>query len=443
MEITLPKNVRKILSKLEENGYEAYAVGGCVRDSLMGRIPNDWDITTSALPNEVKSLFKKTIDTGIQHGTVTILLDGEGYEVTTYRVDGEYEDSRHPREVTFTPKLSEDLMRRDFTINAMAYNETEGLVDLFGGISDMEQKIIRCVGNPMERFSEDALRILRAVRFAAQLGFSIDEKTKEAITVLAPNLAHISAERIQVELVKLAVSPNPGELRTAYETGITNVILPELDEAMSTEQNTPHHLYNVGEHMITSMEKVRAEKALRLAMMLHDIGKPLVHSRDEEGQDHFYGHGDVSAEMARDILRRLKFDNDTIHKVTTLIRFHDYRPDLNERAVRRMLNKVGRELFPAVMEVQMADVLAQSTYKQDEKIHQIQETTRLAEEIFAKNQCFCLKDLKVTGRDLIADGMAPGKELGRVLDELLKEVIREPEHNEKDFLLEYSRTFRE
>ena len=351
MQIILPKNVNKIIHVLEEHGFQAYAVGGCIRDSLLGRTPHDWDITTSALPEQVKALFKKTVDTGIQHGTVTILLDGEGYEVTTYRLDGEYEDSRHPKEVTFTSLLSEDLKRRDFTVNAMAYNEKDGLVDLFGGQKDMEEKVIRCVGDPLERFTEDALRILRAVRFAAQLGFSIEERTREAIGILAGNLEHISAERIQAELVKLAVSPHPEEFYTACETGITRVILPEFDEAMETPQNNPHHCYNVGRHMIESMRQIEPDKVLRLTMLFHDIGKPVVRSTGEDGVDHFFGHADVSAQMACDILKRLKFDNETLNTVEKLITYHDFRPHPNERSVRRFLNKVGKDLFPLVMKV--------------------------------------------------------------------------------------------
>ncbi|MDD5966260.1 MAG: CCA tRNA nucleotidyltransferase [Blautia sp.] len=442
MQIILPKNVNKIIHVLEENGFEAYAVGGCIRDSLLGRTPNDWDITTSALPEQVKALFKKTIDTGIQHGTVTILLDKEGYEVTTYRLDGEYEDSRHPKEVTFTALLSEDLKRRDFTINALAYNEKEGLVDLFGGQKDMEEKVIRCVGDPLERFTEDALRILRAVRFAAQLGFSIEERTQEAIGILAGNLEHISAERIQAELVKLAVSPHPEELYTAYETGITRVILPELDVTMETEQKNPHHCHTVGAHLIESMRMIEPDKVLRLAMLLHDIGKPVVRSTGEDGVDHFFGHADVSAQMAHDILKRLKFDNDTLYTVEKLIAYHDYRPEISERAVRRFLNKTGKELFPLILKVQRADIAAQSDYQRAEKEERLKEVELLAEKIFEENQCFSLKDLAVSGRDLIDDGMEPGKQLGEVLSELLGEVLRDPAHNTKEYLLEYSRTLR-
>ena len=244
--IKIPERANLIIHALEDAGYEAYVVGGCVRDSILGREPNDWDITTSALPEQVKALFRRTVDTGLKHGTVTVLQQDEGFEVTTYRIDGEYEDGRHPKEVAFTRDLSEDLKRRDFTINAMAYNDRKGLVDLYGGLDDIENKVIRCVGDPYERFGEDALRMLRAVRFSAQLGYSIEEKTKEAIQELSPNLEKISAERIHTELVKLLVSDNPMELRTAYETGMTKVFLPEFDLAMETDQKHIHHCYSVG-----------------------------------------------------------------------------------------------------------------------------------------------------------------------------------------------------
>ena len=241
MKITLPEKVKKIIHTLKSHGYEAYAVGGCVRDSILGREPEDWDITTSALPEETKALFERTFDTGIEHGTITVLMGKEGFEVTTYRIDGKYEDNRHPKQVTFTRCLREDLLRRDFTINAMAYNEEEGIVDIFGGMEDLKEGVIRCVGNAKERFGEDALRILRAVRFSAQLGFSIEEETKAGIVALAPTLQQISAERIQVELVKMLVSPNPERIRLAYELGITKVILPEFDEMMNTAYNTLYY----------------------------------------------------------------------------------------------------------------------------------------------------------------------------------------------------------
>ena len=320
MVLTIPEKVEFIINKLETAGFEAYAVGGCVRDSILGRKPDDWEITTSAKPEQVKALFRRTVDTGLQHGTVTVMIDKEGFEVTTYRVDGEYEDGRHPKEVTFTASLEEDLKRRDFTINAMAYNTSSGLVDMFGGLEDIKKKIIRCVGNPLERFTEDALRIMRAVRFSAQLGFEIEKETKAALSVIAPNLKNVSAERIETELVKLLVSPHPDYLRTAWETGITKEFLPEFDACMNTEQNTPHHCWTVGEHTLHSLLNVPCDKVLRLTMLLHDIGKPKVKTTDENGRDHFKTHGSVGEKMAKEILRRLKFDNDTIRKVSHLVK---------------------------------------------------------------------------------------------------------------------------
>lgn len=284
MHIYLPDKVKKIIETIESGGYEAYAVGGCVRDSILGRVPDDWDITTSASPQEIKNLFRRTVDTGILHGTVTVIMEREGFEVTTYRIDGEYEDSRHPKEVTFTSNLTEDLKRRDFTINAMAYNDREGLVDAFGGIEDMKARLIRCVGDPRERFGEDALRMMRAVRFSAQLGYGMEERTKAAVKEMAENLRNISAERIQTELVKLLTSPRPEDLRICYETGITRVILPEFDRCMETEQENPHHCYTVGEHILHSLNGVKADKALRFAMLFHDIGKPETKFTDEKGK---------------------------------------------------------------------------------------------------------------------------------------------------------------
>lgn len=436
MKISLPEKVNMIIGTLQAHGHEAYAVGGCVRDSILGREPDDWDITTSATPLETKALFKKTFDTGIEHGTITVLLDKEAFEVTTYRVDGTYEDSRHPKEVTFTRCLQEDLLRRDFTINAMAYNDEEGLVDIFGGMEDLKNETIRCVGNAEERFGEDALRILRAVRFAAQLGFEIEKETQKGIVKLAPTLANISAERIQVELVKMLVSPNPGLIKMAYELGITKVILPEFDEMMKTTQETPHHKYSVGEHTLKAIEAIRADKVLRLTMLLHDIAKPQMKTIDGSGVAHFKMHDVKGAEMAKEILRRLKFDNDTLGKVTKLIQYHDYRIPAEPKRVRRAMNKIGEDLFPAYLEVREADTLAQSDYLREEKLKNIHEMAICYQEILEKNECVSLKDLAVSGKDLIANGMQPGKEVGEVLDKLLEMVIENPELNTKETLLE-------
>lgn len=435
MNFQIPSKVETIINILETAGFEAYAVGGCVRDTLLGRTPNDWDITTSARPEQVKELFHRTVDTGLAHGTVTVLMDKEGFEVTTYRVDGEYEDGRHPKEVTFTASLEEDLKRRDFTINAMAYNHRKGLVDLFDGQKDLEGKVIRCVGGPLERFTEDALRIMRAVRFSAQLGFSLETDTRKALSVLAPNLKHVSAERIQVELVKLLVSPHPDYLRIAYEAGITKEFLPEFDLCMETPQNTPHHCYTVGEHILHSLLYVKENRVLRITMLLHDIAKPVVRKTDENGRDHFKNHGPEGEKMAKSILRRLKFDNDTISKVTRLIRWHDLRPSSDPVEVRKAMNIIGEDLFPMWMEVQKADSQAQSDYLAEEKRARQEGVRRTWEKIVREGQCVSLKGLAVTGSDLIAAGMKPGKEMGAVLHMLLEKVLEEPELNEKDKLL--------
>lgn len=434
--IDAPISVMKIIETLEQAGFEAYAVGGCVRDSLLGRNPSDWDITTSARPEQVKALFSHTIDTGIRHGTVTVMLEHVGYEVTTYRIDGEYEDSRHPKEVIFTPLLTEDLKRRDFTINAMAWNLRAGIIDEFGGMEDLDEGIIRCVGSPEERFSEDALRMMRAVRFSAQLGYEIEPATKAAIRKLAPNLTHVSAERIQVELVKLVESMHPDYLRVAYETGITRVVLPEFDLCMETEQHNPHHCYTVGEHMLHSMLAVSSNRYLRLAMLLHDIAKPEKKKTDEQGIDHFHGHQEASEEMAKVILRRLKFDNETIRIVSRLIGFHDYRFPAERRSVRRAVWKVGEDLFPMLLQVKEADTMAQSLYEREEKLEWIAKVEKLYREILKDRECLSLKDLAVTGRDLIRAGCAPGPELGRILNEMLQDVLEHPEHNNKEYLLQ-------
>lgn len=435
VEIQIPEKVNKIIHTLQEHGYEAYAVGGCVRDSFLGREPMDWDITTSAMPEETKALFPHTFDTGIEHGTITVLLDHEGFEVTTYRVDGKYEDSRHPKEVIFVRNLQEDLLRRDFTINAMAYNEKERLVDIFGGMDDLRAGIIRCVGNAQARFSEDALRILRGIRFAAQLGFELEDETREGMRLLAPTLRKISAERIQVELLKTLTSSRPDLLREAWKLGITKEFLPEFDLAMETTQETVHHMYTVGEHILHTLLEVRSDRILRLTMLLHDIGKPYRKTMDADGVAHFKGHPEKSSELANEILHRLKFDNDTIRKVTKLVRYHDHRMPVTPAHVRRAVHEIGEDLFPLYLEVRRADVSAQSMYQREEKIADIDGVEKLYHEIMERNECVSLKMLAVTGKDLIAAGMKPGKEIGQMLEHFLDLVLEHPELNQKEELL--------
>lgn len=453
MKITIPEKVELIIDTLMEQGFEAYAVGGCVRDTLLGREPGDWDITTSAKPEEVKALFRRTIDTGIEHGTVTVMFGKEGYEVTTYRIDGEYEDNRHPKSVEFTSDLVEDLKRRDFTINAMAYNHQSGIVDEFDGLEDLQKGIIRCVGSAHQRFDEDALRILRAIRFAGQLGFSIEEETKVAIQDRAHLLKNISAERIRTELSKLLISKKPELLLTGKELGITKVILPVFDQLFEVTQENPHHIYDVGMHTmeslkimndIVSMEQCVDSKhhmILSYTMLLHDVGKIQTKTIDEQGIAHFYGHPKISSQQAKKILKGLKFDNYTIDKVTHLVNYHDYRIECTDKAVRRAASKIGVEDLNLLFLVQEADIKAQNPVMQEEKLEKLERLRQLYDEMIRDACCVTLKELKVNGKMLIELGFEPGKEIGVVLSKLLEQVIEQPELNEEQVLLDIAKQY--
>jgi tRNA nucleotidyltransferase (CCA-adding enzyme) len=375
------------------------------------------------------------------------MLKDEHFEVTTYRLDGVYEDSRHPAEVTFTSNLADDLQRRDFTINAMAYNPRTGLTDLHGGIADLENKVIRCVGDANERFGEDALRMMRAIRFSAQLGYEIEAETKKALADHAPSLKNISRERIHIELMKLITSPHPDFLRTAYETGLTATFFREFDLCMQTGQNNPHHLYSVGEHILHSMLNIEADRILRLTMLLHDIAKPLTKRVNEKtGYDSFHGHPEEGERLAKKILRRLKFDNETIKTVSRLVRYHDY--DINhnthinlasfsveEAYIRRSVYRLGEDIYPLYLKVQAADVAAQSDFLRAEKLAYQAEIKRVYEKVKENGDCLSLKGLAVTGHDLIAAGIPAGKRIGKVLKAMLEEVLEHPEHNTKEYLL--------
>ena len=433
--IAIPEKVAFVIEQLEKHGYEAFAVGGCVRDSILGREPGDWDITTSALPEQVKQVFARTVDTGIAHGTVTVLIGKEGFEVTTYRIDGEYEDARHPKSVEFTRNLAEDLARRDFTINAMAYNPTVGFVDMYDGMDDLKRGIIRCVGVAKERFTEDALRIMRAVRFAAQLGFEIEEETAAAVKEIAPNLRNVSAERIQVELMKLLTSPNPQLIHLAYELGITKIIMPEYDAIVGVKQNTPNHCYTVDEHTLRALMEIKAEPALRLTMLMHDFGKPIVKKTDD-GRDIFYKHPEVSAKIAKTIMRRLKFDNFTTDKVVRLVQWHGLKYYAEPVHIRRALNRVGADIFADFILVQRADVSAKDPKVIAAKLAALDEKEAIYHQIIERGDCFSIKGLDINGKDLIGAGIEPGPLLGAVLERLVERVIDAPELNKKEILLE-------
>lgn len=454
--IRLPEKVGYILEELEKNGFEGYVVGGCVRDSVLGRIPGDWDITTSAKPEEVKRIFRRTIDTGIAHGTVTVMLEDEGFEVTTYRVDGKYEDHRHPESVEFTPNLEEDLKRRDFTINAMAYNPRTGIVDLFDGMGDIRRKKIRCVGNPLERFSEDALRMFRGVRFAGQLGFEVEDDTLQAIGELAHTIRRVSAERVRVELTKLLLSEEPEKLMLAERTGLCQYFFPEFQTMLTTSQNNPHHCYSVGEHCLYAVKQIRQladrlpqdvppyggtfsrEKVntiLVFAALLHDVGKPECKSTDENGIDHFYGHDAAGVGKVSEILHRLRFDNDTIRMVKGIIRYHERRYDGNRRSLRRLINQAGVDVMPYLFLLQRADVLTQSDYQREEKLARIEEAYVMFQDILSANEPVSMRDLAVTGKDILALGIKPGPQVGELLQMLLELVIEDPGKNYSKHLL--------
>lgn len=433
--ILVPPKVNHIIDVLQSNGYQAYVVGGCIRDCILGVEPGDWDIATDALPLALKQLFPRTVDTGIKHGTVTVLADGTGYEVTTYRVDGEYIDFRKPENVTFTKSITEDLSRRDFTINAMAYNPDRGLVDPFGGIQDIEARTIRTVGDPDKRFKEDALRMLRAVRFSAQLGFSVSEGTKASISKNHQLIANISAERIREELTKTLLSDNPLCFSLLMETKLIRYTLPEFEPCFSTVQNNPYHSYDVATHTLLSVSNIKKDKVLRWTMLLHDIGKPGTRTTDEKGIDHFYNHQMLSVKLSAEAMKRLRFDNRSTDRILQLIKHHDLHIKLEHKAVRKAISKVGEDVFPELLQVMEADKKAQNPSLMAERTVRFAKLWEIYNDIREKGQCTSLKSLAVNGDDLIALGMKPGREMKQQLGSLLERVIDQPELNNREALL--------
>lgn len=424
MMMDMPKNVDTAIDLLQSAGFEAYAVGGCVRDSLLGKTPNDWDITTSAKPEDMKSVFADfhCIDTGIKHGTVTVVIDGEPLEITTFRLDGEYEDNRHPKSVTFTSNLGADLGRRDFTVNAMAYSKMTGTVDLFGGQNDLKNKIIRCVGDPDRRFNEDALRILRALRFASALDFEIEEKTAQSLLKNRALLGNISEERIAKELLKLVCGKGAKRILTDFAPVLFE-ILPELQPMYKNSHDNPHHCYDIYEHTLIAVESIDPEPTLRFAMLLHDCGKPAVKKFDENGVAHFYGHQRISAEISAQILARLKVSNKFRDEILFLVSNHD-RWELYENTEKmpRYLSKFGLDGVLNLLKVMRADVLAQSPeYRY--RLDQIADAEETAKNLAAQKPCLSLSELQINGRTLMDIGIPQGRKLGAVLAQLLDEVI--------------------
>lgn len=438
--IEIPKDVAYVIETLESKGYEAFIVGGCVRDSLLGRIPKDWDITTNALPLDVFNIFKglglNVIETGLKHGTVTVMINHAGYEVTTYRIDGEYEDNRHPKEVKFVSDITKDLARRDLTINSMAYNFEKGLVDPFNGLKDLNNKFIRCVGEPKDRFNEDALRMMRAIRFSAQLGFNIDYKIDQAIwnSELYKTLDNISKERIREEFNKILLSDSNKiyELISLY---LTDAFMPEIYELKDFDQNNPYHDLKLLDHTLKSVKVIENELHLKLTMLLHDFGKVKTRTYDENDICHYYEHPSVSVEIASIILDRMKYDNDTKDKVLMLIGYHDCNLD-SRKAIKRALNKMGECLLRDLIKVKWADILAQNPVYAKERLINLMKTEKILNEIINQKECFSVKDLAINGKDLIELGYKQGREIGYTLNELLKMVIEDNSLNTREKLIE-------
>ena len=436
--INIPADANELIHTLQNNGHSAYIVGGCVRDSILGRTPHDYDICTSATPSEMLEIFKdkKIIETGLQHGTVTVVVNGESYEITTYRIDGIYSDNRRPDTVTFTDKLVEDLRRRDFTINAMAYNDEEGLIDPFNGMEDIKYKKISCVGRAEDRFGEDALRILRAIRFAAQLEFTIMPGTDREIHKQYKNLENISIERINSEFCKIASSDDFCVELLLYKD-VFSLFIPELKDMFDFPQNNPWHIWDVFGHTIHAVEYCDSDDlVVRLAVFFHDFGKPHSYQDGEDGIRHFKGHGKVSADMTDSIMKRLRFDNETRNNVVELVYYHDATFEVGKKYVKRWLNKIGEKQFRRLLQVKKADNKAQNLELSSDRIKELSEIEALIDEVLQEDECFSLKDLAVNGKDLIGVGYKAGKELGNTLNKLLQLVIDGDCPNEKEKLLQ-------
>lgn len=440
MNIIIPKDVEKIIERLNSAGYEAYVVGGCVRDSIMEKTPHDWDICTSATPEVVKSLFSHTTDYGMKHGTITVFADKEGYEITTFRAETDYSDHRHPDTVEFVADLKSDLSRRDFTINALAYNNESQLIDMFNGLDDIRNQMIRCVGNADERFKEDALRILRALRFAATLGFDIEDKTSEAIHYNVHLLKYIAEERKRDELMKLLGGNYTTKILLEYSDVIAEVI-PEIQLCVGFNQNNRYHCYDVYEHMVHAVEN-GITPIEKFALLIHDIGKPHCYTEDKKG-GHFYGHPAISEEIAKDVVNHLKFDNDSKKAVLELVKYHDIEIPVTKKSVLKLLNRLGEERALQLMDIKLADILAHAPGTQDALIEKWKIFNRLLGEVLVEGNCFSRKNLAVNGNDIKALGVSEGPEIGRIIQTLMGEVMSEQLANEKEVLLNRANELKE
>ena len=432
----LPDYVDNTIRRLNQYGFECYAVGGCVRDSLLGVTPGDWDLCTNAFPQTVMALFSDVpcIPTGLQHGTVTLMQDGHPLEITTYRTEGGYTDARHPDEVRFVSSLREDLARRDFTINAMAYHPDEGIVDPFDGRDDLQRRLLRCVGVPTERFREDALRILRGLRFSSVLDFSLETETKNALIAEAEGLLRVANERIREELDRLLLGGNVASVLTEFSS-VLAVVIPELRDAIGFDQHNRYHDRDVYQHTVAAVAQSSKTLTVRLALLLHDIGKPQTFSVDEDGCGHCYSHATVGEEIARTVLTRLRYDHHTVERVSLLVRYHDVVLQNTSAFVKRWLNRLGEYGFREWLLVKEADCRAQAPFVIEERLGELSQISALLDQILADQACFSLKDLAVNGTDILAMGIPAGKRVGEILNALLDEVIEERLPNDRETLL--------
>lgn len=442
MEIELPRYAARIVALLEQSGFEAWFVGGAVRDSLLKKTPQDWDVATNALPAQIKQVFRDypTVDTGLKHGTVTVVADNRPIEVTTYRIDGVYDDCRHPEQVIFTNDISRDLQRRDFTINAIAYHPQRGLLDGTGGVCDLERGIIRCVGDPAARFQEDALRILRALRFASVLEFEIEPRTALALKQNRALLQHIAVERIQDELTKLLCGRHVRQVLSEYQEVIAEVI-PEIRPMFGFDQKNPHHYLDVWNHTLTALESSEPVLPVRLALLFHDIGKPAAFTLDSKGIGHFYGHPEISELIAAAVMKRLRFDNETMLRVRQLIRWHDSDILPEGKSVKRWLNRLGEEGMRQLLQVKAADRSA--TNHKYENLSVLSLIEKKVDAVIREGQCFTRDKLQINGRDLLGLGIPEGKQIGEILDNLLDLVIGEQLPNQRTVLLNRAKTMAE
>lgn len=444
MNITIPSNVKYIIDEFYKNNYEAFMVGGCIRDALLCKVPKDYDIATSAKPEITEKLFEKTIPTGIKHGTVTVLIDNEPYEVTTYRTEGEYKDNRRPDEVYFVSDIKEDLSRRDFTINAFAYNSREGLKDFFGGLNDLNNSLIRSVGDANKRFNEDALRMLRAIRFSTQLNFDIEENTLNAIQDNKDLIKNISAERIRDELCKILVSNNVRKgLKLLEKCGLLQIIIPEIVPSIGFDQKNIYHFEDVFNHTLSVIEKCPEDLTIRLAALLHDIGKPDVFFIDDNGNGRFFGHNTRSEKIARDILNRLRFDNKTIKAVCILVREHmNVLDNASNLAIKRLINRVSKENIYSLLALQKADIL--SLKDPNVALYKVSDMKNKIDNIINSNTPLTIKDLAIDGGNLIKElQIKPGKLVGDILNHLLELILKNPELNNYDSLLIEAKKYKE